>query len=352
MSIINQDMKHIIREGVLDPELLRNKRFLLLGSTGMILSYAARFLAEMNEEYSLNMRIVLQGRSIERLRMRHNTIKEKPGISFEVFDISTGIPDKIFVDYVIHGASPANGVFFLEKPVDTISPNVRGAISVLEYAKDKGVQVLYMSSTAIYGDVRSLGIQYISEHDYGIVNPLESRASYYESKRLGEQLCNAYNRQYGVEVCIARIPYTYGPCYDLSEDSRIFPRCIKKIITGKDIELFHEDKLLQYTYVGDVVSALLICLLRGESGEAYNVCRMDGMSMENMVMTMASFMPENARSKVIVKENDDSYYFKNKKTVNLQWMSNLKLESLGWKSCFSFNYGLRQTIQGIKELNY
>ena len=351
MSVIREDMKRTVDKGVLNPELLRGKKFLLLGSTGMILSYMARFLTEMNDEYQLDMRILLQGRSAARLRARHGYLEDRDGVSFEAFDISAGIPENISVDYIIHGASPANGTFFIKRPVDTIMPNVLGTRSVLEYAKEKKARVLYMSSTAIYGDVSGIAKQYISENDYGIVDPLDERASYYESKRLGEQMCSAYSRQYGVSASVARIPYTYGPSYDLEADLRIFPRCIKKILAGEEVELFHEDTLLQYTYAADVASALLIGLQNGESGQAYNVCRLDGMSMEDMVKNIAEANPHGSKAEIIIKGNDADYYFKDKKTVNLQWMSNEKLVSIGWKSCFDFPLGLAQTIRGIKEFN-
>lgn len=351
MSVVNQDLKRIVDEGVLEPETFKNKNFLLLGATGMIMSYVARFLYQMNKHYHLNMKIFLQGRSIERLRKRHEVLEGKTGIVFEVFDILEGIPSKITVDYIIHGASLASGVDFINKPVETILPNVQGTKKVLDYAKGNNARVLYMSSTAIYGNVSGLGKHRISENDYGIVDPLAERASYYESKRLGEQLCAAYSRQYQTSASIVRIPYTYGPSYDLSLDKRILPKCIRKILNGQTVELFHEETKLQYTYSADVASAMLICLLKGKKGEAYNVCRMDGMELENMVKKIVDSVFEENMAKVIIKNHNEDYYFADRKDVNLQWMDNSKIESLGWKSCFNFAQGLEQTIHGIDEFN-
>lgn len=351
MSVVSQDLKCIVDEGILSPEDFKGKNILLLGSTGMILSYVARFLVEMNEAYGLNMKIFLQGRTLERIRKRHAVLEGKAGVVFEAFDIANGIPSEISVDFIIHGASPANGAAFVTRPVDTILPNVQGTKAVLDYARSNNARVLYMSSTAIYGDVSGLDREYISESDYGIIDPLDERASYYESKRLGEQLCLAYFRQYKTVASIVRIPYTYGPSYELSADTRIFPKCIRKIVVGEDVEMFHEETLLQYTYSADVASALLLCLLKGKAGEAYNVCRMDGIAMEDMVKKVAEDALCKDRARVIIKKNDDNYYFHGKKTVNLQWMDNKKLESIGWKSCFDFDHGLKQTIRGVEEFN-
>ena len=108
---------------------------MLLGATGVVLSYAARFLLELNRLYGLNIQVVCHGRSKDRLESLFSDLLHEECIYFEVFDLEQGIPEQLNVDFVIHGASPANGTAFVKQPVETILPNVIGTKSVMEYAK-------------------------------------------------------------------------------------------------------------------------------------------------------------------------------------------------------------------------
>lgn len=343
-KIIYQDMERICKEHIDCFSQLKDKSILLIGSTGTILSYMAEFLVALNFKYNLGIKIYLHGRNRVKLEQRHKKILNEKDVFLMEFDLLKGIPDNIHFDYIVHGASPAATNFFLNAPVDTILPNVYGMNNVLDYAKNEigGVKALFLSSNAIYGRVDK---KVITEDIYGLIDPLADRSCYVEAKRLTEQLCVAYAKQYKVKSYIARVPFTYAPNYDLENDKRAIPRFIKKIIEDKDIEMFQDDTPIQYTYVADVISGFLYILLKGETLPigVYNVCSSNCMDMKNIVDIMIK--SSNSKSKIILKDED--YYFKNNKELDFTFVDNKKLKSLGWTEQFDFSSGLKQTILGI-----
>ena len=348
MDSIAVDIKKIYSGRMPVPRELAGKRILLLGSTGLVLSYAVRFFFGLNYLYDLNIHIICHGRSIERLKEKFFDLFHEDCIDFEVFDLEQEIPERVDADFLIHGASPANGTAFVKQPVETIMPNVIGTKAVMEYAKKKKVSVLYMSSTAVYGDVRILGKTLLTEQDYGIVNPLDERSSYVESKRLGEQICCAYAREYDVRVMIARIPYTYAPTYSLSHDTRFIPKILNRMLRGENVSIVHEEDTVQYTYAGDVVSAMLILLLKGISGTAYNICIRDAYPVEMLLQ----YMHEKISSAGIfeVLPASDSDFRSTGNVATNQKMDPSSLEDLGWECRFSIKDGACAVIRGIQFL--
>lgn len=344
-KVIYKDMEKICEKHINCFSQLKDKSILLIGSTGNILSYMSEFLVALNLKYELGIKLYLHGRNLKNLKEKHSNILDKKDVFLINFDLIKEIPKKIHFDYIIHGASPAATKFFLETPVDTILPNVYGMKNVLDYARENiSTKVIFLSSVAIYGNV---GVHEIRENDYGYINPLLERSSYSESKRLTEQLCVAYHRQYNVNVNIARIPYTYGLMYDLKNDNRALPRFIKQILKNKDIDVFEDEALLQYTYVADVVSGLIYILLNGKPlpDGVYNISAKEQVNMYDMLKIMIEAI--DTKSKIILKKDD--YYFKNNKEINFSKINSDKLKSLGWKQMYDINTGLRQMMLGINE---
>lgn len=344
-KIIFEDMEKISENHANILMKLKNKSLLLIGSTGTILSYMAEFLCALNKKHDLNLQIYLHGRNINKLKIRHKNILENENVFLLEFDLLKDFPINKKFDYIIHGASPAATKYFMEMPVDTILANVIGMNNVLKYISKFGGKALFLSSNAIYGKSDK---KIITEDTYGLVDPLGNRSCYVEAKRLTEQLCAAYVKQYKVNACIARVPFTYAPNYNLVEDTRALPRFIKKIINNENIEMFKDDAKIQYTYVGDVINGFIYILLKGMNlpEGVYNVCSSDCMKMENMVKIMLDIV--ESKSKLIVKNED--YYFKNNKEIDFTFVDNKKLKSLGWKEEFDFFSGLTQTVLSMQAI--
>lgn len=321
-------------------ELLRNKTILVTGSCGMITSYMCLFLLNLAEQYKLTL--ILQCRNIDKAKKIFAEYIEKPYLIISNFDFEHGQMPDVRPDYIIHAASTK---FFIETPVDVMSPNVVGTWNLLNYAKGNCIdKFLFFSSNSIYGE-GGVDKNVLTENDYGIVNPLNERSSYIESKRMSEQMCRAFWKQYGVPTSIIRICHTYGPTFDIERDTRIIPRTINKIKNGEDVEIYRDShSMIQYTYIADMVAAILFVLVKGENGEAYNSGGDEIVKMDDVIEWMLK-ADSVIQSKLIKKEIDENYNFAQGKGINFVKLSNEKIRGLGWKQLFSNEEGFKRMMK-------
>lgn len=322
---------------------LDHSTVLITGANGMITTYFSEFLLYLAERYEIQL--YFQVRNVNKAMKTFSSYVDKPYLHIVNFDFENKeIPDICF-DYIIHAASPASTKFFVESPVDVISPNVIGTWNLLQFAKNNGVKkFLLCSSNSIYGEGGIDKVE-LTEEDYGIVDPLNERSSYIESKRLAEQMSIAFWKQYNVPVSIIRICHTYGPTFDLERDGRIIPRVIKQIINGEDITIYKDpNSVIQYTYIADMVAAILLVLLEGKDGEAYNAGGDEIVKMDDVIAWMINADPA-IKSKLIEKKIDDNYSFAKGKGVNFVKLSNRKLTELGWKQLFSNKEGFSRVVK-------
>ncbi len=330
--IKEEDFRRILRAYKKDFEGLGHKKILITGASGMITTYLAEFLLFVAEQYHLDL--YLQCRNQKKAEALYEEYLGKKYLHIMTFDFENGdIPDICF-DYIIHAASPASTSMFVKKPVDVISPNVIGTWHLLQHARRFSItKFLFFSSNSIYGE-GGTEKEVLTERDYGIVDPLNERSSYIESKRLAEQMCLAFWKQYQIPATIIRICHTYGPTFDIENDSRIIPRIIRQILEEKDIEIYKDPhSVIQYTYIADMVTGILLVLLKGECGQAYNAGANEVVKMDDVVSWMV-YADERIKVKLIEKEIDKDYPFAPGKGVNFVKVSNEKLRRLGWVKMF------------------
>ena len=321
---------------------LKGKTILVTGSTGMITSYLCLFLLSIAEQY--NMRLILQCRNKSKAESIFSDYLDKHNITTVTnFNFEKELPP-IKPDYIIHAASAASTKHFVERPVDVMGPNIVGTWNLLNYSKENHVEkFLFFSSNSIYGE-GGIDKNELTEDDYGIVDPLNERSCYIESKRASEQMCRAFWKQYNVPTSIIRICHTYGPTFDVENDTRIIPRTIKKILNGEDVVIYKDPhSAIQYTYIADMVAAILIVLTRGAMGEAYNSGGDEIVKMDDVIEWMINADPK-IKSKLIEKEIDESYSFAPGKGVNFIKLSNNKLKRLGWEQLFSNQEGINRMM--------
>jgi dTDP-glucose 4,6-dehydratase len=157
------------------------------------------------------------------------------------------------VDFILHFASPASPIDYLELPIQTLKVGSLGTHNSLGLAKAKGARFFLASTSEVYGDP----LEHPQKETYwGNVNPVGPRGVYDEAKRFAEAMTMAYHRYHGVEARIVRIFNTYGPRMRL-RDGRVVPAFVQQALTGEPMTVFGEGKQTRsFCYVDDLIEGI------------------------------------------------------------------------------------------------
>jgi dTDP-glucose 4,6-dehydratase len=173
--------------------------------------------------------------------------------SFVKHDVTEYIYVSGAVDAVLHFASPASPIDYLEYPIQTLKVGALGTHKALGLAKEKRARFLLASSSEVYGDPH---VHPQTEDYWGNVNPIGPRGVYDEAKRFAEALAFAYHRTHGVDTKIARIFNTYGPRMR-SGDGRVVPNFIMQAIEGKPLTIYGDGKQTRsFCFVSDLIEGI------------------------------------------------------------------------------------------------
>ncbi len=166
------------------------------------------------------------------------------------------------VDWVLHFASPASPLDYLELPIQTLKVGALGTHNALGLAKAKGARFLIASTSEVYGDP----LVHPQREDYwGNVNPVGPRGVYDEAKRFAEAMTMAYHRVHAVDTRIVRIFNTFGPRMRLN-DGRAIPAFMTQALTGVPITVFGDgSQTRSFQYISDLVEGLWQLMERGNS---------------------------------------------------------------------------------------
>jgi dTDP-glucose 4,6-dehydratase len=166
------------------------------------------------------------------------------------------------VDYILHFASPASPIDYLQLPIQTLKVGSLGTHKALGLAKEKKARFLLASTSEVYGDPE---IHPQKESYWGNVNPIGPRGVYDEAKRFAEALTMAYHRYHGVQTRIVRIFNTYGPRMRLN-DGRALPAFFSQALKGEDITVFGDgSQTRSFTYVSDLIDGIFRLLMSDET---------------------------------------------------------------------------------------
>jgi len=176
------------------------------------------------------------------------------------------VTDYIYVkgdlDAILHFASPASPVDYLELPIQTLKVGSLGTHNALGLAMAKGARFLLASTSEVYGDPQ---IHPQTEDYWGHVNPIGPRGVYDEAKRFAEAITMAYQRSHGVRTRIVRIFNTYGPRMRLN-DGRVVPNFIKQALQGEPLTVYGDgSQTRSFCYVSDLVDGIYRLLLSDET---------------------------------------------------------------------------------------
>jgi dTDP-glucose 4,6-dehydratase len=157
------------------------------------------------------------------------------------------------LDAVLHFASPASPVDYLELPIQTLKVGALGTHKALGLAKEKKARFLLASTSEVYGDPQ---IHPQPESYYGHVNPIGPRGVYDEAKRFAEAMTMAYQRSHGVETRIVRIFNTYGPRMRL-RDGRVVPNFVQQALRGEALTIYGDgSQTRSFQFVSDLVEGV------------------------------------------------------------------------------------------------
>lgn len=266
-----EDNRQIVSDINIPWDLLRDSSVLITGATGAIGSALVRALSSANKEYALGIRILALGRNVEKAKL----LVELYGAEFIRQDICEPFVPGGAVDYIFHCAAVTKSSEMAANPVGVIEIALSGTANILKLAKENQLKsMVYLSSMEVYG-ITAPALVPVRENDLGYIDLRSPRSCYPESKRMCEALCNAYFAQYKVPVKTARLAQTFGAGCS-KDDSRVFAQFVHSAIAGKNIALHTEGRSRgNYCYLSDAVRGLLLLLLKGENGEAYNISNPD-----------------------------------------------------------------------------
>lgn len=316
-------------------EKLKNKTVMISGASGLIGTFLIDTLFKIND-----IHVIAIGRDIKKARERFADYWDNSRFTFLNQDINERLDVIEKADYVIHAASNTHPISYASDPVGTIMTNIIGTKNMLDYARYSGsTRTLFLSSVEIYGENKG-DVEAFTEDYLGYIDCNTLRAGYPESKRAGEALCQAYRKQYGLDVTIVRLSRTYGPTM-LSSDTKAIAQFMKKGINGEDIVLKSAgNQCYSYSYVADAVSAIVTILLNGTDGEAYNVADINSnISLKELAELIAEYSRKNVIYENPTEEESIGY---SKATKAL--LDSSKLKNLGWNAHWPIKIGVKETM--------
>jgi len=309
-------------------------RVLITGGAGFLGSHLCdRFLAEGHSVIAVDNLITGNTANIEHLAGNQNFL-------FIKHDVTNYIYVEGPLDTVLHFASPASPIDYLELPIQTLKVGALGTHKALGLAKAKGARFLLASTSETYGDP----LVHPQKEDYwGNVNPIGPRGVYDEAKRFAEAMTMAYHRYHGVDTRIVRIFNTYGPRMRLA-DGRVVPNFIAQALTGEALTVYGDgSQTRSFCYVSDLVEGIYR-LLHSDEVEPVNI----GNPYEMTILEFAQKIIEltNTSSKIHFVQPEDERIQDDpkKRQPNIGKARRI----LGWEPAVSLDNGMRKTIDYFK----
>lgn len=318
---------------------LEGAKLLITGATGLIGSTLVRCLLALNK----NIQITCPIRNLKKAKATYGEdIDSICFIECELVSYLRGLTENDDFQYIVHCASPTEGKYMIEHPVDTYMLAIDSTRAILEYARKKKTDIVYVSSLEFYG--QNFNDKLITEDMQGYVNNTDPRSSYPLGKRAAEYLCAAYAKQFDVNAKVARLTQTFGAGVSV-DDNRVFAQFARSIIAETNIVMHTKGESAKpYCYTTDCVSAILYILLRGEKGEAYNVANQETyISIKDMANFLCTHF--NPQLKVVVEEHPEMGYA----PVTKLNLSTEKLRSLGWLPRYGLYEMFDRLIKGYSE---
>jgi len=307
------------------------KRIVITGGAGFLGCHLTeRFLAEGFQVLCVDNFITGSEDNIQQF-------KPNPNYTLALQDVSKGIDIRGNVDYVLHFASPASPLDYLEYPIPTLKVGALGTHNALGFAKAKEATFLLASTSEVYGDPL---VHPQTEDYWGNVNPVGPRGVYDEAKRFAEALTLAYHRYHNMDVRIVRIFNTFGPRMR-RRDGRAVPTFISQALEGKPLTLFGDgSQTRSFCYVDDLIEGLYRLLFSSENMPV-NIGNPAELSLKDLTKMILKLT--KSKSKIVHEDlpEDDP-------KVRQPDITRAKT-LLGWEPTVSLEEGLSRTIDWFRK---
>ncbi|OUP49751.1 NAD-dependent epimerase/dehydratase family protein [Lachnoclostridium sp. An181] len=344
-KVIVSDFAEVLADS--DMKAFENSTIMVTGATGMIGSLLIKFLLYYNELTLSHIKIIGVARDSQKAQKIYGDCLNDSCFTLLYKDITEPIDIESNLDYIFHTASATNSKFFVTHPAETMDTMYIGTKNILELARKKSLKsMIYLSSMEMYGKPDA-ELEYVKEENLGYIDILNVRSSYSEGKRISECLCAAYCHQFQVPVKIARLAQTFGAGV-LENDNRVYAQFARSVIEGKDIVLHTNGKSWgNYCYTSDLIKALILLNIKGNNGEAYNICNEEN---TRMIVEMAELVVRkfgNDQVKLVFDIPEDNLKYGYAPEVKMR-LSSQKLRGIGWNPQVKLEEMYRRMIQYMK----
>ena len=265
-----------------------SKRVVITGAAGFIGSHLSEAL--LDRGYSvLGIDNLLTG---DTANVAHLANRD---FVFVKHDVTNYINVEGPVDAVLHWASPASPIDYLELPIPTLKVGALGTHKALGLAKAKGARFVLASTSEVYGDP----LEHPQKETYwGNVNPIGPRGVYDEAKRFAEAMTTAYRRYHGVDAKIVRIFNTYGPRMRV-KDGRAVPAFMSQALRNEDVTIFGSgEQTRSFCYVSDLVDGI-IRLMESDVHDPVNIGNPHEMTIEQIARHIIRI--SGSRSRIVYR---------------------------------------------------
>lgn len=308
------------------------KRVLITGGAGFLGSHLCeRFLEEGYAVICMDNLSTGRSENIEHLIGNSD-------FQFIKYDVTEYVHVSGDLDMILHFASPASPIDYLEMPIQTLKVGSLGTHKVLGLAKAKNARFVLASTSEVYGDPL---IHPQHEEYWGNVNPIGARGVYDEAKRFAEAMTMAYHRFHGVDTRIVRIFNTYGPRMRL-DDGRALPTFMWQALKGEDITVFGDgSQTRSFCFVDDLIEGIFR-LSQSEYTEPVNIGNPEEITILDFAQEVIQLTGSN--SKIIFKDlPEDDPKVRQPDTRRAQ-------KVLGWSARVNRTDGLKRTLSYFKEI--
>jgi len=308
-----------------------SKTVLITGGAGFLGSHLCeRFIKQ-------GYRVICMDNLITGALSNISRLKSSPAFKFIKHDVSKHIDLDEGIDMILHFASPASPIDYLNYPIQTLKVGSLGTHNALGVAKASGAKFLLASTSEVYGDPM---VHPQPETYYGNVNCIGPRGVYDEAKRFAEAITMAYHKTHGLDTRIVRIFNTYGPSMR-KNDGRVIPNFISQALNNEPITIYGRGgQTRSFCYVSDLIEGIFL-LSQSDIRDPVNIGNPSEMSIIDLAKTIIKLT--NSKSKIVYKPlpQDDP-------KLRQPDITRAK-ELLKWEVKIDLGQGLKETIQWFKK---